>query len=176
MLQLHVVLDQPKNWLEYAPQCVTAFAAAITVFVAIFIARNQGRLQKALAEMQLEQQARQLKWNLFDRRFAVFAGVLEFISYVVQKNGVIELAGPGQYREFRECMETAEMLFGNDVIKYLEDVDETAREFYVSARRRGINSGDIDAINRDGELLSRLSVTLLQQRKGVFRPYLFLPW
>ena len=93
---------------------------------------------------------------------------------MLQKNGDIELAGPGQYRQFRDYMERAEMLFGDDVNKYLEDVDETARQFCVSARRRQINAGDPAAINRDGELLNRLSVTLLKQRKGLFRPYLTL--
>jgi hypothetical protein len=181
MFRLHVVLDQSRDWTEYVPLWVTALAALITVVVAVVIARNQGKLQQTLAEkqieiqrMQLEQQERQLKKDLFDRRFAVFTDVQKFFDYVLQKNGDIELSGPGEYRQFRECMERAEMLFGHDVMTYLEDVDETARAFYVSAKRRGINLGDVDAINKDGTLLDRLSVVLMPQRKGLFRPYLTL--
>jgi hypothetical protein len=195
MFQLHVVLDQARGWLDYvAPfsTLLTAIAAIGTVSVALRIANNQNKLQKTLArdqsrlqealaekqleiqKMQLERQAQQLKKDLFDRRFGVFTGVLTFITYVPQENGDIELHGPGQYRQFRECMETAEMLFGDDVNRYLEDVDETARQFYVSARRREIDRGDPDAIEKDGQLLNRLSVTLLQRRKGLFRRYLTL--
>ena len=183
MFQLHVVLDQPRIWLDFVPPWVTAVAALTTVVVAVVIARNQNRLQKAMADkqveiqnMQLEQQSRQLKKDLFDRRFAVFTEVLEFISYVLRENGKVQLTGPGQYRQFWESMERAEMLFGVDVNQYLADVDQTARAFYVSAqgRDKAIATGDVDAITKDGELLNRLSVTLLQQRKGVFRPYLTL--
>jgi hypothetical protein len=181
MFRLHVVLDQSRDWIVYVPLWVTALAALITVVVAVVIARNQAKLQQTLAEkqfeiqrMQLEQQERQLRKDLFARRFAVFTGVQKFFDYVLQKNGDIELHGPGEYRQFRECMERAEMLFGSDVNLYLKDVDETARAFYVSAKRRGIDPGDVCAIDKDGELLSRLSVTLMPRRKGLFCPYLTL--
>ena len=184
MFQLHVVLDQQKNWLEYAPSWVTAIAAFITIIVASLIARNQSKLQRTLAEkqieiqkIQLEQQARQLKKDLFDRRFAVFTGAQEFISYVLQNNGDIELAGPGQYRQFRDYMERAEMLFGDDVNRYLLDVDETARAFYVSAKKMKTSAAsNMDVIQKQAQLLDRISVALLQQRKEVFRPYLTLDY
>lgn len=179
MFQLHVVLEGPKNWLEYVPPWITAVASLIAFSVAILIARNQNRLQATLADrqrdlqkQQLEQQDRQLKKDLFDRRFAVFTEVLDFMSYVLRENGKIELAGPGQYRLFRESMERAVMLFGDDVTA----VDETARLFYVSAQTldNAVATGNMEAINNNGELLNRLSVTLLGQRTEVFRPYLDL--
>lgn len=176
MFQLHVVLDQGKNWLDYVPPCITAVAALSTVLVALRIARNQNKLQTDLAKMQLAQQERQLKKDLFDRRFAVFVNVLDFVSYVLQENGKIQLAGPGKYRDFWESMEKAEMLFGADVNEYLADVDKTARAFYVSAQGldKAIATGDVEAIDKNAELLDRLGVKLLQQRKWVFRPYLAL--
>lgn len=176
MFQLHVILDQPRSWFQYAPPWVTAAAALTTVIVAVLIARNQSRLQKTLADkqieiqkMQLEQQARQLKKDLFDRRFAVFTGVLEFIGYVLRQNGNIELPG-AEYRQFCDCRERAEMLFEGDVNRYLADVDETARAFYVSAQARNnaITAGDMDKIHEDSRLMERLGVRLLQQRKGLF--------
>jgi len=77
MFPFHVVLDQPRTWLDYLP-CVTALAALTTVVVAICIARNQSEMQKEqvkLQTMQLDLQARELKKDLFDRRFAVFTAV-----------------------------------------------------------------------------------------------------
>ena len=66
------------------------------------------------------------------------------------------------------------MLFGDDVRQYLADVDETAGQFYVSVQTMdsGKAKGDVNAIQRNGELLNRLSVELLQRRTAVFRPVL----
>jgi len=71
-------------------------------------------------------------------------------------------------------MDAADMLFGADVNDYLKDVDQTVREFWASSRRMGIASqkGDMEAIQRNYELTSRLSETLLPRRREVFRPYL----
>jgi hypothetical protein len=158
MFQLHVVLDQAKSWFDYFQPCITAVAALGTLLVALRIARNQNKLQAELAKMQLAQQERQLKKDLFDRRFAVYVNVLDFVSYVLQENGKIQLAGPGKYRDFWESMEKAEMLFGADVNEYLADVDKTARDFYVSAQRmdKTIATGDVEAIDRNAQLLERL--------------------
>ena len=173
MFQLHVVLDGQKNWLEYLPPWITAFASVV---VASVIALNQTRLQTTLANRQLDLQERQLKKDLFDRRFAVFTQALDFMTYVLRNNGRIELAGPGEYGTFRESMETAEMLFGDDVNEYLAALDKTAREFCVSAQalEQAKARGDVDAINKNGQLLNDISVTFLAKRTQVFRPYLKL--
>ncbi len=183
MLQLHVVLDQSKNWLDYVPSWVTAVAALLTVFVAVLIARNQSKIQKKLAEKQIEiqksqmeQQERQLKKDLFDRRFAVFDGVLDFISYVLREDGNIRLVGPGEYKRFCDRREMAKMLFGDDVNKYLADVDEVARNLYVSAKGRdkATATGDGEAIQREGQLWEHLTGPISEKRVELFRPYLTL--
>jgi hypothetical protein len=185
MFQVHVILDQPKGWLDYiAPlgTILAAFAALMTVFVARRIARNQNVLQQVLADRQfelqkaqLEQQERQLKKDLFDRRFAVFTDTGDFLVYVIRQNGNISLTGP-EYRQFSQTMEKAQMLFGADVGAYLEDVDKTARDFYVLAqgRERAVQTGDVDAIKQDGDVSVRIGVDLLQKRPVVFRPHLSL--
>jgi hypothetical protein len=45
-----LLLDASKSWAEYIPPWITAAAAFGTVLVAGLIARNQCRLQKALAD------------------------------------------------------------------------------------------------------------------------------
>lgn len=173
---LHVVLDNSKDWLDYVPSLITAVASLTAVIVAFVIAHNQNRLQATLASRQDDLQERQLKKDLFDRRFAVFNEALAFISYVLRENGKIELTGPGPYRRFRESMDAAEMLFGPHVNDYLSKVDQTAREFWASAHALecAIAKGDVAAIDRNGDLLNCLSSTLLVQRISVFRPELAL--
>ena len=101
MFQLHVVLDQPKDWLQYVPPWVAVVASLLTVFVAFKIAQNQNRLQKTLAKsqikiqkMQLEQQERQLKKNLFDRRFEICVRTRDFAQYVLGRADSLELTDP----------------------------------------------------------------------------------
>ena len=185
MFQFHIVLDQPKEWLDYVTPLGTLLAAAaaiITVIVARGIAHNQNKLQETLAarqldlqKAQLEQQERQLKKDLFDRRFTVFTDTGEFISFVLRQNGNISL-NSGEYTQFWQTSEKAEMLFGADIREYLEDVQKTAGEFYVTAqgREKAVATGDVDAIHKDHELLAHLGVDLFQKRAKVFRPYLAL--
>jgi hypothetical protein len=61
------------------------------------------------------------------------------------------------------------------VRNYLRDLDETARDSYVSAqgRARAVEDGDVDAIKKHGKLLSHLS-DLAPLAEDVFRPYLSL--
>jgi hypothetical protein len=174
MFPIHVVMGQPKSWwLDYVP-CITAFAALITVCVAFWIAQKQMELQKELAKRQFDIQTRQLTKDLFDRRFAVFTAVDSFIAYVVQNNGKIQLAGPGEYRQWREAMERAQMLFGEDVNEYLKRVEQTAGEFYVAVHKLENNRADMEAIDDNERLLNELSVALPAKRVQVFRPYLEL--
>jgi hypothetical protein len=185
MFQVHVILDQPKYWLDYVTPLGTVLAsvaALLAMLVARRIARNQDALQKELANRQidlqkeqLEEQKRQLKKDLFDRRFAVFADTGDFIGYVLRENGNICLTGT-EYRQFRQAMAKAEVLFGAQVREYLEDVHKTAGDFYVSAKGldRAAQAGDVDAIRKNSELLSRMGVELPQKLPEVFHPDLAL--
>jgi hypothetical protein len=83
MFPFHVSVDQTRDWLDYAQFAATIVAALGTMIVATLIARSQNRLQK----LQLEQQAHQLTKDLFDRRFAIFAAVEDFIVWVVRGEG-----------------------------------------------------------------------------------------
>jgi hypothetical protein len=177
MFQFHVVLDQGRNWLDYVAPLGTVLAAAAatgTVFVALRIANNQNRLQKTLMDRQHDLQERELKKDLFDRRFLIFTDSLEFTGFVLRNNGDIVLEG-AEYRHFREAMQKAGMLFGGDVGSYLNDLDKTVRDLYVSAkgRSRAVAGGDVAAIDQHGELLSHL-IKLAPVAEDVFRPYLSL--
>jgi hypothetical protein len=176
----HFVLDGPKDWL---PPWISAVASLLAVIAASVIAWSQSKLQRMLAERQnslqqtqLGQQARQLKQDLFDRRFAVLSETIDFLSHVLRENGKIETVGPGPYRQFRDAMVKAEMLFGSDVNEYLSLVNRTVLELASAVKwlDDAIRSGNMDVINRHGELINTLSGRLWEQRTLVFRPYLDL--
>ena len=79
-----------------------------------------------MATRQNDLQARQLRKDLFDRRFAVYSGTREFLNFVQQRDGEKVIHGP-EYYQWRETLEKAEMLFGPEVLAYLREVDEAAR-------------------------------------------------
>jgi hypothetical protein len=179
MFELRVVLDQPKNWLDYLPPWVTAVAALLTVVVAVLIAYKQGELQKALAKSQgeiqkkdLEQQERQLKKDLYDRRFKVFTDVGEFMRSVLSSPSAFT-PGSDEQRRYYESMQNAEMLFGPDVFRHLQDVAYTTVGIWGACQRMNNNPGDNSAIEEKGERFQHLS-DLWQKRSEVFRSDLSL--
>jgi type II secretory pathway pseudopilin PulG len=177
MLQLHVVLDQPKGWLDYVMALgpvVAAVAALIAVIVTRTIARNQNTLQETLANKQFdlqkaqqEQQERQLKKDLFDRRFAVFKDTGEFISPILSTPTSFTPQGDG-YRRFGETLQLAEMLFDPEVREYLEDINSTAVDLWASNQRRIKDPGDNHAIEENAEQFQHL-LDLWKKRPEVFR-------
>jgi len=160
MFHLYVVLDQPKNWLEYAPPWITAVAALITVVVAGWIARNQRKLQMTLAE-------RLLKKDLFDRRFKVFTDAAEFMRPILASPSAFDpLSDEG--RRFAETVQSAEMVFGPEVFEYLNDVNKTAIGLWASHQKMAKDRGDNDAITENADRFQHLS-DLWQKRSEAFR-------
>jgi hypothetical protein len=179
MFQLRVVLDQPKNWPDYVPAWITAGAAFLTVVVAVIIAWKQSSLQTMLSNTQsdiqklgLAQQERRLRMDLYDRRYEVFTEAGAFMRLV--------LSSPEDYdpvsdeaRKFADVRQNAEMLFGTDVFKYLQDVADTTMGIWGSKQRMRKNPGDISAIEENGERFQHLS-DLSLKRSEAFRHDMFL--
>ena len=119
-------------------------------------------------------QGRQLKKDLFDRRFNVYTDTGDFLNYVRRNDGKIELSGP-EYLRFHEAIEKAEMLFRQEVHKYLIEIRDTAGDFYADKfkENEAAITGNQEVINRLDELRKRLSA-LWKQRNDVFRPDLHL--
>ena len=153
---------------------VAAAAALKAVIVARRIAQNQNKLQETLANRQFDLQKaqqelleRQLRKDLFDRRFKVFTDTREFIRPI--------LSGPSaftpesdEYRRFRETMQTADMLFGVEVREYLEDVNRTAVDLWASYQKMAKDRGDNNAIEGNANHFQHLSDPW-QKRPHVFR-------
>jgi hypothetical protein len=117
---------------------------------------------------------RQPDWILYDRRRKIFDDIQEFHNFVLRSNGAFEITGPGEYRDFRRNMDLAENLYGtSDVRTVLEQFDENVREFWVSSQTicKSIETGEVEAINKNHELLSRL-IEFGDKIPAVFRPHL----
>ena len=127
-----------------------------------------------IANQQRELQERQLRKDLFDRRFDIYTKTREFMTYVAREDGKIALTGP-EYREFQETMERAEMLCER-VYPYLTEVEKTVRDLYVYRQKEGqaLAASDTALIKQGADLQYRVYVTLWQRRKDEFRQYLSL--
>jgi hypothetical protein len=141
-----------------APIIVSIIAIGISLWVAI---------------EQLKIQKRQLKKDLFDRRFVVYTDTRDFLNYVGQMDGRIILQGP-EYHHFLESVEKAEMLFPATVHQYLKEIVMQAGELYAYRFKeaKAISTGDQDELDRGAALTKLLYVTLPSQRNQVFRPYI----
>ncbi len=168
MFQLHIVLDQ-GGLLDYVvplAAALTATAAIWTVIVARTIARNQNNLQTTLAGRQEQLQERQLRKDLYDRRFKVFTDTGDFIRPVLSSPTAF-CPQSDEYRRFEETMQHATFLFGTEVRAYLEDVRGTTVGVWASYQKMTKDRGDNRDIEENAEKFQHLS-DLWQKRPEVF--------
>jgi hypothetical protein len=154
-----------------APVVVSVVAVCITVWVAL----NQRKLQMWIATMQNELQARQLRKDLFDRRFAVYMGMREFLNFIQQRDGENAIHEP-EYRQWGVTMEKAEMLFGPEVLAYLREVNEAAGKLYVyhTDEKKIIESGNEKRMEEAKQIRDSIYELLPKRRNDMFRDYLTL--
>jgi hypothetical protein len=162
MLQLNVVVDQSKGWIDYA----TALGAAGTVVAAV-AALIAVKVTRSIARKQLDLQERQLRNDLYDRRFAVFADTGNFLRPILSTPTGFTPQSDA-YRQFGETAQNAEMLFGPEVRKYIEDVSRTAVNLWASYQKMAKDPADNDAIEEQAKQFQHLS-DLWQKRPDVFR-------
>jgi hypothetical protein len=74
----------------------------------------------------------------------------------------------------KEAIEKAQMLFGEEVIDYMEVTDKAARGLYVVVKKMAKDPADMQAIDDQYRLMNQLTITLREQRVEIFRPYLAL--
>jgi hypothetical protein len=137
------------------------------VVVTLRIARNQIASQETLASRQREQLERDLKKDLFDRRFRIFTDTAEFMRPILSSPSAFTPQSD-EHRRFQETMQTAGMLFGADVREYLEDVEATAVGLSASRQRMSADPGDIGASREYSDRFQHLS-DLWSKRPDVFR-------
>jgi hypothetical protein len=153
----------PKTWIDWLAAFAPVIVSSVAIIISIWVATRQNDLQ-----------ARQLRKELFDRRFAVYTEVREFLMVVFQVNGHDAIHSPA-YQRFLEAAEKAEMLFGAEVIAYLKDISTTVGKAYVYAaeEERIVAAGAVKRIQEGSDIMIRL-YDLLNRRNEVFRPYMSL--
>jgi hypothetical protein len=144
----------------------SACAAIAAIFVSFWVAITQRRIQE-----------RQLKQDLFDKRYAVFLAVEEFLVHVDQMNGSVKPTGD-EYRRFRYAMERAEFLFDTDVNSYMTEVNQAVCGMHEKCFKRDklaeIHQPDTELSKDILKVLGEISGPLREKRKKVFSPYLQL--
>jgi hypothetical protein len=144
----------------------SALAAITAIGVSSWVAFKQRRIQEW-----------QLKQNLFDKRYAVFLAVEEFLMHVYGVDGSVKPTGD-EYRRFRYAMEQAEFLFDTDVNSYMTEVNQTVSGMHEKCFKRDklaeIHQPDTELSIEILKVLGEISGPLLEKRKMVFGPYLQL--
>jgi hypothetical protein len=160
---------------------ITASASACAAIAAVFVSLRVAITQRRIQEKQLKQ-------DLFDKRYAVFLAVEEFLVHVDQINGSVKPTGD-EYRRFRYAMEQAEFLFNADVNSYMKEVDQVARTLHEKCLERDhlalmkqqntelsaeilkqYTELSLEIVKMLGEIIGPLP----EKRKKVFGPYLQL--
>ena len=144
----------------------SALAAITAIGVSSWVAFKQRRIQEW-----------QLKQNLFDKRYAVFLAVEEFLMHVYGVDGSVKPTGD-EYRRFRYAMDQAEFLFNADVNSYMKEVNQVAGNLHVKCFERDhlalMNQQNTELSVEILKMLGEISGPLLEKRKMAFGPYLQL--
>ena len=115
-----------------------AMAAAFAVHATRQVAERQEMLTSQVAEGQEMLTKRQLKQDLFDKRYAVFAAVPQYIEFkLLSPPGPLVLGdeSPGMAErnsradELSYILAQHQFLFGQDVASFLTEIDQKLDEY-----------------------------------------------
>jgi hypothetical protein len=98
----------PRDWIDY----VLAVAPFLALLVAIGVGVMQAHLQK-----------KNLNQSLFDKRYKVYAAVGQYLTQII---GVIGATDTEVVTAFQSATAHAEFLFGQDVVEFIDRVNEKA--------------------------------------------------
>jgi hypothetical protein len=154
-LETYFIAHQPKTCVDLATAIAPILTSVIAVAISLWVAITQNRLKH-----------RDLKKDLFDRRFTVYTAAREYMTFVLAKAGVGVIHGEEAVR-FDEAREKAEMLLGPEVRAYLLDIRQTAGKLYVYATETAKQT-EPERI-KENEVAWDHFNELLKRRNDVFR-------
>lgn len=159
--------QETKDLIEVFTAVSSTLAAIVALGIAVWVvwvAITQRRIQE-----------KQMQQDLFDKYFAIYTKVAEFVLCVLRADGKFEMR---DFRRFLFAVEEAEFLFGQEVNTYMQEIREKAKHLYPKAMERHHKSGmleDASAISNEvARILEDLSGPTLEKRREVFKPYLQL--
>jgi len=157
-----MISSDEKATIEAVAAVASAASAIIALAIAVWVFIEQNRLQR-----------QQLRQDLFDKRFAVYAAVETFMMSIIQSDTIINM---NDHRKFLYAIEPAEFLFGADVAAYLREI----REFIAVLSERQQAEITQNSCGEDALPLSTARTTIIEtmalyeRRNQVFRPYLLI--
>jgi len=134
---------------------VTALLVAIVTWIGV----QQHKLAKE-----------KFKLDMFEKRFAVYKGVQEFLTIILQ-NAKFDL---NQLFEFRRKTQDSTFLFGKDIPQYIDVIDKKALKMRSVAEQYGplpVGPQRSELCEEESRLLMEL-LDELPRLKEVFAPYL----
>jgi hypothetical protein len=146
------------DWASIA----SALAAIVALGISVWVALWQRKLQKE-----------RVRQDLFDKRYAVFLSVDEFVMYVLRVDGSFKMMGD-EVRRFLYAVEQSEFLFHADVIDYMHQVEKTVFDLHPKAAKRDhlakMNQNDSELNVQIEDVIIELAGSLSERRREVFRP------
>jgi hypothetical protein len=150
---------------EMAKGFPAAFVALVIGGVAAYIAWRQYKL----AQEQHEVTRAKLKFDLLEKRYAIFEQTWNFLSMIVHE-------GPGATAlpPFGNIIPQAGFLFGKEVEAYMREASEKQTElWFIESRMRANNNVMLpEDIDRDVELMAWFTGQASAGVKRIFAPYL----
>lgn len=111
------------------------------------------------------------KLDMFEKRFAVYKGVQEFLTIISVQGGKFDL---NQLFEFRRKTQDSTFLFGNDIPQYIDQIDTKASEMMATKEEYEplpVGQQKHEMVEEANRLLAEL-IDELPKLKEVFAPYL----
>lgn len=128
-------------------QILAAALAPIIAVLGIYVAWRQHKLQRE-----------ELRLDLYEKRFAVFQALMEFLR-ITLRDAKVPLA---RYFEYRTNTAQSVFLFGSEISSYLEEVGKKALKFRelnerLAADAMPMGASRAELAEEESELLSWLS-------------------
>jgi hypothetical protein len=155
-----------RDWLALLASSGSALAAITALWISLWVANVQRQIQ-----------TKQLKQDLFEKRYAIFLAAEAFLAHVLKTDGSVNLIGE-EFRKFRYVMDEAQFLFNTDVVNYLNEINQAVLGLHGKCFERdhlaSMNKQDAALGVEILQKLDEFSGPFLEKRKKIFSPYLQL--
>jgi hypothetical protein len=152
---------------------LSTVAATAVAIIALVLSWRLGKQQRVLQAKQVAQQEQQLKQDLFDKRFAVYYTVDEFLRKLMVAHGNFD---NGDYAVFIAALDRAEFLFDVEANDYLHEI----RGKVKAAKAIAQEAVHVSALGQSYYQVTEEILKILSdlddpdKRKVLFAPYLQL--
>ena len=154
---------ETKDWISVVTAVASAASAIIALAIAVWVFVQQRRLQR-----------QQLRQDLFDKRFAVYAAVETLMVDIIRLTGSVTWTDQGK---FLAAIEPAEFLFGADVTAYLGEIQELVKALSGKEKEgttQNTYGEDVIAETPERTAILQALGSLNKRSNEVFGPYLVI--